>query len=74
MKKLLVLSAIFSSSLVFAGDDVCMEIGKAQAINDHDRVIELAATINDADVEQCKMVAKKAREDATDSFETMNDE
>lgn len=68
MKKLLILS-LFSAS-AFASTEACIELGKAQAVNDHERVIELASAISKVEMEQCKMLAQEARVDANlDHFE-----
>ncbi|WP_261835243.1 hypothetical protein [Vibrio ishigakensis] len=63
MKKLLILS-LFSAS-AFASTEACIELGKAQAVNDHERAIELASAISNVDAEQCKMLAQEARLDHT---------
>ncbi|MFA0081633.1 hypothetical protein AB4383_06305 [Vibrio breoganii] len=49
MKSAAILAPLFSDS-VLANPDICMEIGKAKAMNDHERVIELAAGLNPADI------------------------
>ncbi|GEA61198.1 hypothetical protein [Vibrio comitans] len=68
MKKLLILS-LFSAS-AFASTEACIELGKAQAVNDHERVIELASAVSSVDAKLCKMLAEEARLDATmDYFE-----
>ncbi|PML91926.1 hypothetical protein [Vibrio breoganii] len=73
MKSAAILALLFSGS-VLANPDICMEIGKAQAVNDHERVIELAAGLNPADIEQCKAVADDARADANhDLYSLMDD-
>ncbi|GEM78765.1 hypothetical protein [Vibrio superstes] len=73
MKSIAILSLLFSGS-VLANSDICMEIGKAQAVNDHDRVIELAAGLNSTDIEQCKMVADDARADTNLEVNSLMDD
>ncbi|MEZ9874655.1 hypothetical protein AB4349_03325 [Vibrio breoganii] len=73
MKSAAILALLFSGS-VLANPDICMEIGKAQSVNDHERVIELAAGLNPEDVEQCKAIADDARADANYDLYTLTDD
>ncbi|GEA49260.1 hypothetical protein VIN01S_00640 [Vibrio inusitatus NBRC 102082] len=73
MKSIVILGLLVSGS-VLANPDICMEIGKAQAVNDHEKVIELAAGLNPTDVEQCKAIADDTRADTNHDLEFLTDD